>query len=236
MMAAAALRRSLPFAARVAGALCILVAQAMAVPAGAVELYETGPAEDAAFLRFVNATGKALEVRPEGSGAKLALPPGQPASDFVAVHAGKALRGTVTLGKQSLATETTVQPGEFATVVVLGGPDGSLMQQTLRDSPDDFNAMKVTLVFYSLASQCEQASVQVAGRGIALFEQAATAVAPARRQVNPVPLAVQLACGGRPVGAPVDIGRLQAGGRYTLFAVPGVPVPVLFAVTDVLAP
>lgn len=216
-------------------ALCMAMAGLAATPAHAVELYETGPAEDAAFLRFINATGAVLEVRSDGGQASLSLPPEQPASDFVAVHANRVLKGRVSAGKAQLATETTVRPGEFVTVVVLGNSEQGLQQRTLQDSPDDFNAMKATLVFHQLAPQCEQPSVQVLGRGVALFETSPTVDTPVRRQVNPVPLSVQLVCGGVVTGQPVDMGRLQAGGRYTLLAAPGSQGPILFAIADALA-
>ncbi|MBL0949984.1 MAG: alginate O-acetyltransferase AlgF [Pseudomonas sp.] len=202
--------------------------------AAEIPLYPTGPSEDSAFLRFFNAGNGALELKAEGSGASLSVSEQARASDFLTVPAGKPVKGSVKLDGQQQALDVTVGPGEFATVVGIPDAQQGLRLVTVREQPDDFNALKASLAFYSLDASCADAGVQAVGRNVDIFKGVADGSL-RRRSINPLKLAVQLRCAGAAVGEPLDLGELAAGQRYTLFLVPSVQGPKLFQALDNLA-
>jgi len=184
-----------------------------------VQLYETGPSQDSSYLRFVNGSTQALEVEASGSKVKLALQPSSPASDFQPVRARSEIKGALLQGAARQDVALSVQPGEFATVLGVVDGKGGMGVKVLREKPDSFNALKASIGFVSVDPSCAAAGLKVAGRDVALFENA-SAETITRRMINPVALSVQLVCAGQAVGAPVDLGQLQAGQRYSVFVTP----------------
>jgi len=200
--------------------------------AAEIPLYPTGPSEDSAFLRFFNAGDTALELSAE-NGASLRLEGDVRASDFLTVPAGKPIKGNLKQGEAQQTLDISVAPGEFASVVGIATEQG-LNLVTVREVPDDFNALKASLAFYSLDASCANAGLQAAGRNVDIFKDVASG-ALQRRSINPLNLSVQLRCGGASVGEPLALGELAAGQRYTLFLVPSADGPRLFQVLDNLA-
>ena len=200
--------------------------------AAEIPLYPTGPSEDSAFLRFFNAGDTALELSAE-NGASLRLEGDVRASDFLTVPAGKPIKGSLKQGEAQQALDISVAPGEFATVVGIATEQG-LNLVTVREVPDDFNALKASLAFYSLDASCANAGLQAAGRNVDIFKDVANG-ALQRRSINPLSLSVQLRCAGASVGEPLALGELAAGQRYTLFLVPSADGPRLFQALDNLA-
>ncbi|MFX5813228.1 hypothetical protein ABTE31_21210, partial [Acinetobacter baumannii] len=80
------------------------------------------PAEDAAFIRFINATPDALQVVAQKGQPPLTLDAAQPVSSFFPVQAKSTIQGTLTVAGKSLELGVQAKPGEFATVVVLPDP------------------------------------------------------------------------------------------------------------------
>ncbi|AZY49967.1 alginate O-acetyltransferase AlgF [Bordetella avium] len=204
----------------------LLAGGVQAAGAAQIQLYESGPAEDAAFLRFVNGGDAVMDVSAKGSKARLTLDAAHPASDFMPVRAKTNVQGTLSSGGKQANVDVAVQPGEFLTVV--GLPDGAKL---VREQPDDFNALKVSLGFYNLDPSCADAGLLAAGRNVAIFEQVAQGGA-ARRQVNPVALQVVASCGGQPSGKALDLGVLQAGDRHTVLLLPSAKGPRLLHAPD----
>lgn len=202
------------------------------VQAAEIPLYPTGPSEDSAFLRFFNAGDTALELSAE-NGASLRLEGDVRASDFLTVPAGKPIKGSLKQGEAQQALDISVAPGEFATVVGIATEQG-LNLVTVREVPDDFNALKASLAFYSLDASCANAGLQAAGRNVDIFKDVANG-ALQRRSINPLKLSVQLRCGGASVGEPLALGELAAGQRYTLFLVPSAQGSRLYQAQDNLA-
>jgi len=200
--------------------------------AAEIPLYPTGPSEDSAFLRFFNAGDTALELSAE-NGASLRLEGDARASDFLTVPAGKPIKGSLKQGEAQQALDISVAPGEFASVVGIATEQG-LNLVTVREVPDDFNALKASLAFYSLDTSCANAGLQAAGRNVDIFKDVAHG-AVQRRSINPLSLSVQLRCAGASVGEPLALGELAAGQRYTLFLVPSADGPRLFQALDNLA-
>ncbi len=207
----------------------VLSAQAAEIP-----LYPTGPSEDAAFLRFVNAGDGSLELVADGSKARLQLDAAAPVSNYLTVGSDKPIKGQFLRNGNAYPLQLSVKPGEFATVVGIPTADNGLQTLVVSEEPDDFNALKASLAFYSLDSSCVAASLLVVGRNVELFKAVATGSL-ARRSINPVKLAVQLRCADAPVGQPLDLEQLQAGARYSIFLVPSAQGPRLFKALDTLA-
>ena len=170
--------------------------------AAEIPLYPTGPSEDSAFLRFFNAGQTALELS-AANGASLRLEGDVRASDFLTVPAGKPIKGTLKQANQAQQLDISVAPGEFATVVGITSQQG-LELVTVREEPDDFNALKASLAFYSLDASCTNAGLQAAGRNIDIFKDVAHG-ALQRRSINPLSLSVQLRCAGASVGEPLEV-------------------------------
>ena len=221
-------QRKMWLAAGVALATVGLAAQAAEIP-----LYETGPGQDAAFVRFVNGGTGPLEVSAAGSKARSRLDLAAPASAFFSVNAGDKVKGAFLADSQRSEIALSVKPGEFATVVALPGA-GAIKQTVLREQPDDFNALKASLALYNLDPKCTSASLGVVGRSAMLFE-AVPSGALQRRALNPVSLSVQLLCGGKPAATPLALGALQAGQRYSVFVMPAAAAPRLFIANDSVA-
>ncbi len=186
--------------------------------AAQIQLYETGPAEDASFVRFVNSGAEPMAVSAKGSQARIQLDAAHPASDFMPVKAGAKMQGLLESGGRKQEVDISVQPGEFASVVGLPGKDG-LQARIVREQPEDFNALKVSVGFYNLDPSCADAGLLAVPRNLAMFEHVADG-AVARRLVNPVSLKVRASCGGQPAGQELDLGALQAGERHTVFLLP----------------
>lgn len=202
--------------------------------AAAIPLYPTGPSEDSAFLRFLNAAPGTLELVAAGSGATLALDGNSAASDFLVIPAGKPVQGTLTRGKQQHALDVTVEPGEFVSVVGLPGEGEPMNVRLVREQPDDFSALKASLALYNLDGACDNATLNAAGRDVAIFKSVELDGFQ-RRLVNPLNLSVQLLCGGKPVGEPLALGQLEAGERYSLLLVPSANGSRLFQARDTVA-
>jgi hypothetical protein len=218
---------------RLAAGSCAALLASLHVQAAEFSLYPTGPAQDSAFIRFINATAAPLDVS-AAQGQPLRLDAKQPASLYFPVQASPSIKGTLVSGEQTLAVDVGIEPGEFATVIALPGANGKTEQVTVREQPDDFNGLKASLAFYSVDAGCADASLRPAGRTADLFK----AVAPGtlqRRSINPVSLSVQLVCGGANVGSPLDLGELKAGERYSVLLVPSASGPHLLSATDTLS-
>jgi hypothetical protein len=218
---------------RLAAGSCAALLASVQVQAADFALYPTGPAQDSAFIRFVNATAAPLEVS-AAEGQPLRLDAKQPASLYFPVQASPSIKGTLISGEHKLAVDVGVEPGEFTTVVALPQADGTLKQVTVREQPDDFNGLKASLAFYSVDASCTDASLRPAGRTADLFKAVPTGTLQ-RRSINPVSLSVQLVCAGANVGSPVDLGELKAGERYSVLLVPSASGPQLLSATDTLS-
>lgn len=217
------------------------IAAAMAVPvlsistlaSAEVALYPTGPSEDAAFIRFVNASSAPLDVIAQAGQPPLRLEAAQPVSLFFPVQASNPVKGTLVSGAQKLAMDLKIEPGEFATVVAL--PDAAgIKQVAVREQPDDFNGLKASLAFFNVDAACAEASLRPAGRTADLFK-AVPVDSLQRRSINPVTLSVQLVCANANVGGPLDLGELKAGERYSVLVVPSATGPRLLNATDTLS-
>ena len=199
-----------------------------------IPLYPTGPSQDSAFVRFINGTDTNLSVAAGETKAKIALNVNEPASKYYPVGSKAKITGEFSSGKVSSPISLNVKPSEFATVVALAN-GSNLKQVIVKEQPDDFNALKSSLALYNLSSAgCTSAGLLVVDRSVSLFEKVQSRTLQ-RRLINPVSLSVQLTCNTKPTGKVLDLGLLQAGQRYSIFAVPTTDSPRIFFATDTIA-
>jgi alginate O-acetyltransferase complex protein AlgF len=183
-------------------------------------LYETGPAQDSSYVRFLNATpSKATVLSAKGAAtATLGVKEGDRVSRYYPAVAGKRLEAAVQVGTAKVAAVVVAKPGEYVTVVVLPGSSGALETHLVRESPADYSAARVSLSLSNLDPKCAKAGMSGGPKEARIVDD----VAPfgvARRQVNPVKLAVQVHCDGRAAAA-VDLSQLEPGERYSVFLLP----------------
>ncbi|WP_223488124.1 alginate O-acetyltransferase AlgF [Pseudomonas sp. A-RE-19] len=199
-----------------------------------IALYPTGPDQDSAFLRFINAADRPLQLLAEGSRASLKLEGSNAVSDYLPVPADQPIKGTLERNGKSQPLDIQVAAGEFASVIALPDSAQGIRQVVIREQPDDFNSLKASLAFISADPACTQAGLRAAGKNADLFKEVADGSVQ-RRTINPVSLSVQLVCAHTNVGAPLDLGQLKAGERYSVVLLPGAKGPYLLLATDVLA-
>jgi len=199
-----------------------------------IPLYPTGPSQDSAFVRFINGTDINLSVAAGETKAKISLNANEPASKYYPVASKVKITGEFSNGKVSSPISLNVKPSEFATVVALAN-GSNLKQVIIKEQPDDFNALKSSLALYNLSSAgCTSAGLLVVDRSVSLFEKVQSGTLQ-RRLINPINLSVQLTCNAKPIGKALDLGLLQAGQRYSIFAVPTADSPRIFFASDTIA-
>ncbi|WP_367374862.1 alginate O-acetyltransferase AlgF [Pseudomonas lini] len=199
-----------------------------------IALYPTGPDQDSAFLRFINAADRPLQLLAEGSQASLRLEGSNAVSAYLPVPANQPIKGTLERNGKSQPLDIQVAAGEFASVIALPDSAQGIRQVVIREQPDDFNSLRASLAFISADPACTQAGLRAAGKNADLFKEVADGSVQ-RRAINPVSLSVQLVCAQTNVGAPLDLGQLKAGERYSVVLLPGANGPYLLLATDVLA-
>ncbi|WP_095053344.1 alginate O-acetyltransferase AlgF [Pseudomonas sp. Irchel s3b2] len=199
-----------------------------------IALYPTGPDQDSAFLRFINAADQPLQILAENSRANLRLEGRNAVSDYLSVPASKPIKGTLERGGKSQPLDIQVLAGEFATVIALPDSAEGMRPVVIREQPEDFNSLRASLAFINADAACPRAGLRASRVNAELFKDVASASVQ-RRAINPVSLSVQLVCAQTEVGAPLDLGQLKAGERYSVVLLPGANGPYLLLATDVLA-
>lgn len=182
------------------------------------QLYATGPAEDASFVRFVTAVPGAVEVT-VGGGAKLTLDPQNASTSWQSVRARVALKATwhYAGGKQDVAV--SVQPSEFVTLAAVPNGKGGWLMGVGREKPQDFSAHRASLGLLNMSKDCIDATLKLAGQDVVIVNKTQIGQVE-RRMINPVSLGVDLFCNGEKAQGPIDLGSLRAGSRWTLLVLP----------------
>lgn len=193
-----------------------LLALACARPAVAAEimLYETGPGVASGYVRFLDAAAGPITIATKGASLTLGGDDGVLISRFQAVPAGSAQRAQVTAPGGSAPVEVTLTADEFVTIAVLG--DGKSL--LIRDTPQEFNALKADIAFLNADPGCASGTLRAGAKKVTVFDKMAPG-AIARRLVNPAAAVVEVACDGQTVDS-LDLGTLEAGGRYSIVVLP----------------
>jgi alginate O-acetyltransferase complex protein AlgF len=179
-------------------------------------LYETGPAQDSSFVRFLNASDDKLSVMSSDNHANIALTTQGEGrvTRFYPVKAGAKLLAHVQIGGKKFPVEVVAKPGEFVTVAIVYGGSGP-QAQLLRETPTDYNAMRASVALLNLDEKCSSASMSGGAKNTGILDQ----IKPfgmQRRLINPINLSVQLQCDGKNAAGSLDMAQLQAGERYSV--------------------
>lgn len=213
-----------------------LVGFGLSGSAGAAEgrLYPSGPPNGVAYLRFANLSPSAVTVTSAGGKLDLAASGAARVGEFDPVTPGTELTGTAAIGGKTAPVKVTLKPNEFVTVAITAGQDGAPSIALLREEPTDFNAQKSALALYNLDPQCAGATLTAGDDKTAVITNV-TPGADGRRMVNPVNVALAVACGDNVTK--VDLGAMAAGERYSVFLfAPSGGARQTLALADKMAP
>lgn len=196
---------------RIAGLFFASISASMAAEP---QLYETGPSEESSYVRFVNGTDKDIAVVSSKGSAKVELPVKARVSRFFSVKAGSKLSATLQSEGRKLTVDVTGKPWEYITVVAQ--PEGAAQLKTtlIRETPEDFNAMRSSLALFNLDATCSGAAMQGGAKSSTIFDNVKP-YSVQRRLINPVKLTATVGCGAN--SSEVDLSQLQAGERYSVF-------------------
>ena len=196
-------------------------------------LYPTGPSRDSAFIRFVNALDTPLDVLPEGEQTPSTLAPSI-ISVFSTVPADNPVTGALSSAGVSVPVKLDLAPGEFVTLVVVPGDKGFELL-TVREQPENFNRLHASLALINADPDCNRGGLRREGQqNPPIFHDVNPGLLE-RREVNPVQLSVQGFCDGALVTAPLSLGLLEQGERYTVLILSQNGKPTLVFVKDVFA-
>lgn len=202
-----------PFRLPVFFALLTFAASAAAETA----LYDTGPSEETAYVRFVNALEKDIAVVSAKGSAKISLPAkgSGRVSRFYRAKAGERLTSTIQGNGRKAPVEVTGKPWEYITVAALPDGSGGIKIMLVRETPDDFNAMRASLALFNLDPGCKKANMRGGAKNVAILSDVEPFTVQ-RRLVNPVKLSAGIAC-GEGADSRIEVPQLQAGERYSAF-------------------
>ncbi|OIO73417.1 MAG: hypothetical protein AUJ88_09710 [Gallionellaceae bacterium CG1_02_56_997] len=181
-----------------------------------VQLYDTGPSEETSYVRFVNATDHAISVVSAKGSIELSDKAAARSSKFFPVKSGVKLSATIQSGAQKVGSEVTGKPWEYITIAILPKGGKQMTTRLVRETPDDFNAMRASLSLVNLDARCSAAMMQGGAKSATILDQVHPLSAQ-RRLINPVKLLASVSCDAETAKLPVDLGQLQAGKRYSVF-------------------
>lgn len=195
--------------------LCLALAVAPAAASAQPMLYAQRLPEGTVYVRLANGlagaasieTGFAGQVSLGGDGGSRISP------YFVAGESGgKPATLQVTTDGQTRPARFTPPTGSFVTVVLHPAEDG-IQAAVITDKPE-YNQLKARLSFYNATPDCGGGALNEAS-GRPVFS-AVAANAGQSRSINPVAATVTAACASGKA-PPLDLGRLEAGGQYSVW-------------------
>lgn len=208
------------------------LAGAFPARAQAPELYGPQPPPGSAFIRFVNATGGELSVRPDFLPAEtLGTQPMQRVTAYKVVErvAGRPLAVEVRAGAATARATLSANAGNFVTILVAPGPGNTITAKAVTDGGDG-NQSRARLAFYNAAGDCPAASLSLDG-GANIFADVGPS-ASKTRSVNPSAANLVAACGDKRSAA-FPLSGVEAGGRYSIWMLPGA-TPTAFVTRDIV--
>lgn len=217
----------------------VLVAAAavfgIAAPAQAqILLYAQRLPEGTVYIRLVNALPDAASIQTDFAG-KVALAAEGAARISPYYVAGSAGGKTVTLqvteGGKTTRAKFEPKSGSFITVVL--HREGEAVTAAMVTDKPEFNQLRARLSFYNATATCG-AGLLAEGAGKAIFSGMAANSGQAR-SINPVEAKVTASCatGKAPV---LDLGKLEAGGLYSVWMMQPGSTLTSFVAHDTIAP
>ncbi len=196
-------------------------------------LYDPLPPKGSAYLRFFNALGQTVTVRPDFAPPQtldIASPRRIGPYTVVENVAGRTVTVPLQAGDGQQASVTvTLAPGSYNTLLWLPGAGG--IRGVVVQDESQFNQLHAKLTFYNATADCPAASLAVAPDGPAVFQNV-PAAAGRMRAVNPVEAKVVARCGGRQT-PPFGLTGLAAGGRSSIWLIMTPQGPQAFLTQDV---
>lgn len=194
-----------------------LFALCVATPTVAQEaLYGAQPPPGSAFVRFVNATAAAVEVRPSFlATSTLGTAGSSRVSAYAVVERVNARPLPLEVRSAGHATQITltVAPDSFNTVLVRDD-SGTLTAAVIKDGAE-FNQARARLSFYNATPACQAASLALVPAGTAVFADV-PAGGVRTRSVNPVKAMVHASCMGQ-AADDIMLENMEIGGSYSVW-------------------
>jgi hypothetical protein len=197
-------------------------------------LYAQRLPEGTVYIRFANALPAAASLQTDFAGKVDLGADGTTRISpyFVAETAGgKKLSVPVSAGGKTATATFTPKSGSFITVVLHPSADG-VTAAIVTDKPE-FNQLKARLTFYNATADCA-AGVLAEGSGRAVFSAVPPNAAQAR-SINPVNAVVTASCAAGKV-PPLDLGKLNEGGLYSVWMMQPADKLTAFLAHDTIAP
>ncbi len=217
------------------GAALPAAALAQAGPAAQAQVYDPQPPPGSAYLRFVNASGGPLALRPDFLPPQsLGAAPADRVTPYAVVErvAGRTLSLDAAGGGATGRASLKAEPGSYVTLLLHPGEAGGIAATPVVDRAD-FDRAKARLAFYNAAPGCPAAALKLEANGAAVFEQVAPGTA-RTRTVNPVSAALRAECDGQ--AATVALEGLEAGGTWSILLIrPQGAAPSAFMLRDTTA-
>lgn len=211
----------------------LLLAMAAAGAQAQPMLYSQRLPEGTVYVRFASALPAASIVGTDFAGA---VSLGNTDATRISPYfvAGNAGGTTVPLqvNQGGKTVTATIQPksGTFVTVV-LAEKAGGVAAAVVTDHPE-YNQLKARLTFYNATGDCGSASLTESGK--AVFS-AVPANGGQARSINPASATVVAACGADKA-RPLDLGKLDEGGLYSVWMMKLAGQLVSFMARDTIAP
>ena len=185
--------------------------------AAQAQVYDPQLPPGSAYLRFVNALGADLALRPDFLPAQaLGTGPAQRVTPYAVVEraAGRDLTLEASSAGASGHAGLRLEPGSYVTLLLHRGPDGGIAATPVVDRAD-FDRAKARLGFYNAAPGCPAAALKLAANGATVFDQVAPGTV-RTRSVNPV-AALRAECEG--AAASLAPESFEAGGSYSILLI-----------------
>jgi alginate O-acetyltransferase complex protein AlgF len=192
------------------------------------QLYAPKLPEGSAWVRVVNPSDTAMQIR-VGQGASFALSAqATVASPFQVVDSRQPLQVTVN-GREIKGLSAP----KSAWVTLILDSDPARAPRMVIDPPLRGKDLRAELNVYNLANGCEKAGVKLANSA-PVFNQVPFN-GQAQRTINPVQATLVASC-EQNTSLPFKLARFKAGDRYSLFLVGSRQAPRLIGLVDQTAP
>jgi hypothetical protein len=146
--------------------------------------------------------------------------------------AKRAVKFQVTLGGATTEVQADLAGGGLNTVLLQR--DGERVTATSIADKGEYNQTRARVTFYNAVPGCQGGALALDPSAQSIF----SGIAPntgRTRSLNPAQAVVRASCGGQKA-ASLDLGRLQAGGLYSIWLMSPAGQPTTFLVQDRIAP
>ncbi|MCQ4159162.1 ABC transporter permease [Roseomonas sp. GC11] len=219
--------------------LCMAGFAALSLPGGPAQaqpmLYEQRLPEGFAFVRFANTLPGAVTVKPDfGDPLALKAEGAGRVTDYMVAEdvAKRPVKISLTDARGSAEVTVTIPGGGYNTVLLQR--QGEALRAVVINDKTEFNQVRARLAFYNAVPDCAGGALALDPSGQSVFSQVAPGAATAR-STNPASARVVASCGGRKAAA-LDLGRLEAGGQYSVWLMAPDGNLTSFMVRDRIAP